>query len=65
MPEIDGLEATRRIGARVLNSTERIPIIALTAQAMPEVRELCVAAGMDAYLVKPIRVGSYSNRSQR
>ncbi len=54
MPEIDGLEATRRI-CEMLASSERPYIVALTANAMKEDREACVAAGMDDYLSKPIR----------
>jgi two-component system sensor histidine kinase/response regulator len=58
MPEMDGLEATRRIrgaGAGVLNP--RIPIIAMTAGAMPGDRELCFTAGMDDYMSKPVEMG--------
>ncbi len=54
MPEIDGLEATRRIGG-MINSSERPYIVALTANAMKEDREACTAAGMHDYLSKPIR----------
>ena len=52
MPEMDGLCATQaiRAGAR----TPNIPIVALTAQAMRDDRERCIAAGMSAYLSKPI-----------
>ena len=53
MPEIDGLEATRRIRAAE-GGERRMPIIALTANAFPEEREACLAAGMDGFLVKPL-----------
>ncbi len=60
MPEMDGITATRMIrqeaiaGALPLNA--EIPIVATTADAMPGTRERCLAAGMDDYLSKPIRV---------
>ncbi|MEO8313013.1 MAG: response regulator, partial [Caldimonas sp.] len=57
MPEMDGLEATRRITGRWPDG-RRPRIVAMTANAMQGDRELCLAAGMDDYVVKPIRVGA-------
>jgi signal transduction histidine kinase/DNA-binding response OmpR family regulator len=55
MPEMDGLEATRRIRAEF--PPEAQPrIIAMTANAMKEDRAICLAAGMDDYISKPIQV---------
>jgi len=54
MPEIDGLEAARRIRAAEAETNRRTPIIALTANAFAEDREACLAAGMDGFLVKPL-----------
>jgi signal transduction histidine kinase/CheY-like chemotaxis protein/HPt (histidine-containing phosphotransfer) domain-containing protein len=53
MPEIDGLEASRVICAR-LAASERPRIIAMTAEAMQGDRDKCLAAGMDDYIVKPV-----------
>ena len=55
MPEMDGLEATRRIVAQ-WKADARPRIVAMTANAMQGDREMCLEAGMDDYLTKPIRV---------
>jgi GAF domain-containing protein/CheY-like chemotaxis protein len=55
MPEMDGLDAARQICAR-WQPHERPRIVAMTANAMQGDRDMCLAAGMDDYLTKPIRV---------
>ena len=54
MPNMDGLEAIRRI--RALPTGATVPILALTALAMPEDRTRCLEAGATAYLSKPVRL---------
>ena len=62
MPVMDGFEATRRWrNQEQVLSLRRIPIIALTANAMQGDEERCLAAGMDAHLAKPINLEALAN----
>lgn len=54
MPVMNGLEATSQIRAKERGSCKRARIIAMTAHAMKEDRDRCLAAGMDGYISKPI-----------
>ena len=64
MPEMDGLDATREL-IRRSGSGPRPRIVAMTANAMPSDREECLAAGMDDYLSKPIRVDELAAALER
>ena len=55
MPRLDGMEATRRLRARDAHRP-RVPVVALTANAMVSARDDCLAAGMDEHLSKPVRL---------
>jgi CheY-like chemotaxis protein len=63
MPELDGLEATRII--RKLTRTLQPHIIAMTANAMEGDREMCIAAGMNDYISKPIHIHELVNALMR
>ena len=66
MPEMDGYEATRKI--RELEAEQNLPhtqIIALTASVMKEDRDLCLAAGMDDYISKPVDTGELKSALEK
>jgi CheY-like chemotaxis protein len=54
MPEMDGVEATKAIRQREKQTRKHVSIVAVTAHAMAADREICLAAGMDGYISKPI-----------
>jgi len=61
MPEMDGIETTRRIREMEKSGGGHITIVAMTANAMQGDRERCLAAGMDGYISKPIQTGELLN----
>jgi len=66
MPEMDGLEATKRIrrgesGRKIIS----IPIIAMTAHVLPEVREQCKISGMDYFIAKPFKIAEVKTVIQK
>jgi CheY-like chemotaxis protein len=56
MPDLGGLEATTAIRSSEANSGRRTFIVAVTAHSLPEYRDLCLEAGMDGYLQKPVNL---------
>ncbi|MBV9438846.1 MAG: response regulator, partial [Candidatus Eremiobacteraeota bacterium] len=56
MPKVDGFEATRLIREDERVTGRHVPIVAMTANAFKEDRDACLAAGMDDYLAKPVRM---------
>jgi PAS domain S-box-containing protein len=63
MPVMGGLQATQRF--RAMEQGPRTPVIAMTAKAMQEDREQCLAAGMDDYISKPIDIAEFQRLVQR
>jgi CheY-like chemotaxis protein len=55
MPEMNGYEATREIRRRE-GASRHVPIVAMTAEATVACKEQCIAAGMDSYISKPVRL---------
>jgi len=64
MPGMDGIEATERI-RRDIPAGERLVIIAMTASAMPEDEQKCLAAGMDDYISKPFRIETVGEKIKK
>ena len=58
MPGMDGMEATRRIRETEAGTGQRVPIVAVTANAMEADREACFEAVMDDFLTKPVMMES-------
>ena len=67
MPVLDGVSATQAIRAReqANGATRPLPIIAMTANALQEDRDRCMAAGMDGYIAKPVNLRALQTELRR
>ncbi len=65
MPEMDGLEATRCIRGLADSRNSSLPVIAMTAHALPEFRRQCMEAGMNDYITKPLEPAQLQKVLQR
>ena len=65
MPRMDGYAVAREIRRREAGGTTRLPIVAMTADARADQRDLCLAAGMDDLLRKPIRLEAFHEAVER
>lgn len=65
MPEMDGFEATRKLRSTEKSTDKHIPVIAMTANVMEGDRELCLSAGMDDYLGKPVKVEELESKLRK
>ncbi len=65
MPNLDGLTATRRIRAAEASGGRRLPVIAMTANVLPEQISRCLEAGMDDHVGKPINLQQLLNAIDR
>jgi CheY-like chemotaxis protein len=65
MPRLDGLSAARELRRREQELGGHLPVIAMTASVLPKDRESCLAAGMDAYISKPVDFGVVEEEIER
>jgi PAS domain S-box-containing protein len=65
MPNLDGFAATRAIRDDERTTGLHVPIVAVTANAFKEDRQVCLAAGMDDYLSKPVRINDFRTMIER